>query len=36
MDEYKTEKAVYTPEDFLLWQENNLYSSIVLILCETI
>src|SRR6266852_5754098 len=25
MDEYKTEKAVYTPEDFLLWQENNLF-----------
>ena len=25
MDEYKTEKAVYTAEDFLLWQENSLF-----------
>jgi hypothetical protein len=24
MDEYKTEKAVYTPDDFVLWQENGM------------
>jgi hypothetical protein len=24
MDEFKTEKAVYTPNDFLLWQENEM------------
>jgi hypothetical protein len=24
MDEYKTEKAVYTPNDFVLWQENEI------------
>jgi hypothetical protein len=25
MDEYKTEKAVYTPEDFILWQQNGVF-----------
>src|SRR5437899_136829 len=25
MDEYKTEKAVYTANDFMLWQENQLF-----------
>lgn len=25
MDEYKTEKAVYTADDFVLWQENKLF-----------
>jgi hypothetical protein len=25
MNEYKTEKAVYTPEDFLLWRANNMF-----------
>ncbi len=25
MDEYKTEKAVYTPEDFILWQQNGMF-----------
>jgi hypothetical protein len=25
MDEYKTEKAVYTPNDFVLWQENDMF-----------
>src|ERR1700731_1535075 len=24
MDEYRTEKAVYTPNDFVLWQENEI------------
>ena len=24
MNEFKTEKAVYTPEDFLLWQQNGM------------
>src|ERR1039458_4367518 len=25
MDEYKTEKAVYTAEDFILWQQNGVF-----------
>lgn len=25
MDEFKTEKAVYTPNDFVLWQENEMF-----------
>ena len=25
MDEYKTEKAVYTANDFVLWKENKLF-----------
>ena len=25
MDEYKTDKAVYTPNDFVLWQENEVF-----------
>lgn len=25
MDEFKTEKAVYTPDDFILWQQNGMF-----------
>ncbi len=25
MDEYKTDKAVYTPDDFVMWQNNDAF-----------
>ena len=27
MDEYKTEKAVYSPNDFVLWEANSMFES---------